>query len=241
MEIVPVGDATITHLAQGTDENKAQWASLKPMSGANKLDQLKDQATVIAESQNGDALLVQSNYLGGRVLASAVDSTYRWWTFGRRDVHKRFWRQCVLWLARRDKLEASSVFVQLPQRRYMAGTKIQFLAGLTDEVGDPVPDAPLQATLRRPDGQLVDLPLVKVAEGYQGTIVTDQDTAEGVHRIQVRAMDGTTVVAQNYAEVGCGQRRLRANGSRCESRPAGHVVSLDRACWWQVDRSGTTR
>ena len=201
VQIVPVGDSSITHLAPDDEANQSKWATLKPMDGANKLDKLKDQANVIATSKNGDAILVQSNYVAGRVLASAVDSTYRWWRYGQADVHKRFWRQCVLWLARRDKQEANSVFIQLPQRRYMAGTRVQFLTGVTDDVGDPIPNADLRATMKGPDGQALEIPLVNTVDGWQGTVATDEDVQEGIHRIEVQAMEGPNEIARSYAEV----------------------------------------
>ena len=201
VQIVPVIENAITHLASDAAANEAAWASLKPMRGANRFDRLKDQAVVLAQSANNDPLLVQSNYVAGRVLASAVDSTYRWWKYGEEDAHKRFWRQSVLWLARRDKQEANSVFINLPQRRYMAGSKITFVTGLTDEVGDLLIGADLQAKFTGPDGQSIELPLANIENGSQGIMITDQDQPPGVYRIEAQAMDGTNVIASSYAEV----------------------------------------
>lgn len=201
IRLVPLQDSTITHLAPDGAANKAAWAELKPMRGANKFDKLKDQAVVLAQSPNGDPLIVQSSYVAGRVLASAVDSTYRWWKFGKQAAHKRFWRQCVLWLARRDKQEANSIVIDLPQRRYMAGSKITFVAGMTDESGDRLVGADLRATVTPPGGTASEVPLANMDDGSQGSIVTDQDQVPGVYRIDVRAMDGTNVMATGYAEV----------------------------------------
>lgn len=198
--VVPVGDSPITYLSQDEAANRAQWLSLKPLLGANKLDQLKDQANVLAESANGDAILVQSNFVGGRVLASAADSTYRWWRYGQADVHKRFWRQCILWLARRDKQDANSVFISLPLRRFAAGAKVTFVTGLTDEVGDLLPDASLTASVQMPDGQFAEVALSQTVDGMQGVIPTDEESSEGVYRLVVQAMDGERATAQSYAE-----------------------------------------
>ena len=200
IKVVPTTTGSITHLAPD-DSNVAAWAALKPMRGANKFDQLKDQAVVIAQSEDGEPLLLQSSYVGGRVLASAFDSTYRWWQYGQQEAHKRYWRQAVLWLARRDKQEANTVFIDLPQRRFMAGSKVAFTTGLTDEVGDSILDADLRATLTPPDGQSIELPLAATDGAFQGTIPTSTTENAGIYRIQVQAVDGQTTIASTYSDI----------------------------------------
>lgn len=197
--IRPVGDSSIMHLAPN-DANQAAWAALKPLRGANKFDKLKDQATVLAESSNNEPLLVQNNYLAGRVLASAFDSTYRWWKFGQQDAHKRFWRQSILWLARRDKQAASSIFIELPQRRFRSNAKVSFTTGLTDETGDLLPEANLAATLRKPNGEIEQVAMTNSTNGSQGSIAATQFEDAGIYRIEVSASDGTTVSNSSYAD-----------------------------------------
>ena len=198
LQVIPKGDSSITHLAP-EESNASAWAELKPIFGANKFDNLKDQAIVIAETQNGDPLLVQSQFVAGRVLASAMDSTYRWWRYGRADAHKRFWRQSVLWLARRDKQEANSIFIDLPQRRFMAGTRIAFTCGLTDEAGDSIPDASLNAVLAGPDGQSWAIDLAATADSVQGTIPKEAANEAGIYRIEIKA-EGTAAPTSSYAD-----------------------------------------
>ena len=38
-------------------------------------------------------------------MAFAGDSTWHWWMHGFEAAHKRFWRQIVLWLARKDQAD----------------------------------------------------------------------------------------------------------------------------------------
>ncbi len=200
IKVVPTTTSSITHLAPD-DENIQAWAELKPMPGANKFDQLKDQAVVIAQTEDGQPLLLQSSYVGGRILASAFDSTYRWWQYGQQEAHKRYWRQAILWLARRDKQEANSVFIDLPQRRFMARSKVTFTTGLTDEVGDSILDADLNATLTLPDGQTVVVPLANTEAGFQGVVPATQTDNAGVYRIQVQALDGQNIIASSYSDI----------------------------------------
>ena len=106
----------LTRVGQ-TENGKDLWDKLPPLSGANRFRDLKPTAQILLESRSGEPLLVSAN-VGGRVLAFAGDSTWRWWMHGRQDVHKRFWRQVILWLAKRDGLNNDSVWINLPQRPF---------------------------------------------------------------------------------------------------------------------------
>jgi len=104
-------------------ENAAAWKQLPPLTGANKFEAVKDAAgtAVIAEAEQGQPLLVVGEYSRGRVLALAGDSTWRWWMHGQAAAHKRFWRQVILWLVRREDLEQHEVWIKLAQRRFNPG------------------------------------------------------------------------------------------------------------------------
>jgi len=56
-------------------------------------------------------LLVAHNFGDGRVMAFAGDSTWRWWMQGYESAHKRFWRQIVLWLAKKDQAQEGNVWI----------------------------------------------------------------------------------------------------------------------------------
>jgi hypothetical protein len=194
--MLPTTESSITHLAPD-DKNEAVWRSLKPLRGANRFLKRKDRSTVLAQSAEGDPLLVQSTYVQGRVLALATESTHRWRKFGQVEPHKKFWRQSVLWLARRDKQQANSVFIELPQRRFQSRSRVHFEAGLTDEAGDVVVDAVLRATLTRPDGSTETIPLNRtqgldnettLQNALRGIIAKTEDA--GDYRLTVTAMTG---------------------------------------------------
>lgn len=190
----------ITHLAP-EGENENQWRSLAPLQGANRFDRLKDRSVVLARSNKGDPLLVQGEYVAGRVLALASDSTYRWYRYGKPEAHRKFWRQAILWLARRDGLRADSVFIELPQRRFQARSRVQFRTGLTDSSGDTVIDANLRATLTRPDGSQANLPISSGTNddpASQGVIVDTEDA--GDYRLLVEALDEQQVITSSFLD-----------------------------------------
>jgi hypothetical protein len=156
-----------------TEENNLQvWKSLPPLSGANRWVGVKDAAgtMVLARSDRGDPLLAVGEYGRGRVVAMAGDSTWRWWMQGHETEHKRFWRQTILWLVRRDDLERSEVWIRMAQRRFSPGSRVAFTAGAASPAGDSIADATLRAEWVLPDGQRRPLALRRDGDQWLGTI-----------------------------------------------------------------------
>ena len=84
------------------------------------------------------------------MLAFAGDSTWRWWMHGFEAADKRFWRQVVLWLARKDQLAEGNVWVRLENRRYMPGDRVEFTVGAQRPSGEPLADAEFKAEVLTP-------------------------------------------------------------------------------------------
>ena len=158
----------ITRLADG-EENGIVWSQLPPLDFVNRFQRPKDRATVLVESPDKKPLLVAGTYNLGRVLAFAGDSTWRWCMHGRQAEHKRFWRQVVLWLARRDQQENGKVWIRMPQHRFQPGARIEFTAGATSPQGDPVEEASMSVHLVLPDGQRQSVRLSPREKGYIGS------------------------------------------------------------------------
>ncbi len=133
-------------------ENKAAWDTLPTLDGANRLDRVKRGSSILAETADGHPLLIARDYGRGRVLAFAADSTWRWYLGGHETEHKRFWRQVVLWLARKDQATDSAVWVALDQRRYGPGGRVEFTAGARGPQGEPLANATFEVEVVRPDG-----------------------------------------------------------------------------------------
>jgi hypothetical protein len=163
------------------------WAQLPPLDGANLItrNDLKPGAQVLAEA--GDAqrhpLLVASQYGDGRVLAFAGDSTWRWQMQGFGDAHARFWRQCILWLAKKDEETEGRVWIRLAGRRVMRGTRVDFTVGAESAQHEPIPDARFDVSVQTPDGHAVDVRPVKSATDW-GAIFRET-AAPGDYRIRV--------------------------------------------------------
>ena len=146
--------AVAQHSAIGVAGKRKQkcWDELPSLDGANRLDRLKRGVTVLADTPDGHPLLIAREYGRGRVLAFGGDSTWRWYMAGFEAAHKRFWRQIVLWLARKDQSTENTVWVNLDERRFSPGTRVEFTAGARSPQGDPIADAAIEVEVLRPDG-----------------------------------------------------------------------------------------
>lgn len=171
IHMVPTRSHAITRLA-AEEQNADLWKRLPALRGANKFFDVKQSAgtAVIAESEDGAPLLVTSEYGRGRVMAFAGDSTWRWWMQGFEDQHRRFWRQAVLWLVRRDNLEQDEVFVRLERRRFNPGSRVSFRVGVQRGSGEPISDAVVRCQLNQPDGSSRELSVAANQNEWLGTI-----------------------------------------------------------------------
>lgn len=110
---------------------------------------------------NGPALLVRMDVGGrkgetqsARVLAFGASDTWLWTqpsadptnlraTF---DLHTRFWKQMVLWLAHQDEIEGN-VYVRPEFRRLVANGRQNVRMGIRDKRGDDIPEGEIRYQL----------------------------------------------------------------------------------------------
>jgi len=174
-------------LAGDPRESLAVWGQLPPLDGANRfrVEALKPSALVLAEAGPGQPLLVAHDYGNGRVMAFAGDTTWHWWMHGQEPAHKRFWRQIVLWLARKDESLEGNVWIKLRQRRFNPGQRVEFTVGAQSPSGGPVEDADYRTEIVLPDGTQEPLDVVPSQEEMTGSFRTTR--AAGDYTIQVTA------------------------------------------------------
>ncbi len=142
-------------LTDQREENLAAWDQLPPLWGANKFGKstgLKRSARVLAAGLGDEPLLIAHSHGAGRVMAFAGDSTWRWWMRGHQAEHGRFWRQVILWLARKDESLQGNVWVKLDQRRIRPGQLVEFGVGVQSPNGETITDAEATAQIVLPDG-----------------------------------------------------------------------------------------
>jgi uncharacterized membrane protein len=171
-------------------ENMQTWNELPALDGGNRFRGLKANALILAESDgpNPAALLVAGRWGGGRVLAFAGDSTWHWTMEGFSQQHRRFWRQLVLWLAKKDESTEGNVWIRLAPRRYRPGSRVEFTVGANTPAGDRVEGATFQAEVTRPDGSRHPINLSARGPELLGTLL--DTTSAGDYTLEVTATEG---------------------------------------------------
>jgi hypothetical protein len=195
LSMLPVRPHPITRLA-ADDTNLELWRSLPALQGANRFRGLKPRTQVLAETADNQPMLVAGDYGSGRTLSFAGNSTRRWWQFGRQAEHRRFWRQVILWLARRDDADRNDVWIKLPQRRFAPGARVAFVAGARTATGDVIADAEFTARLTGPDGQQTDVRLEFEDEQISGTLDELSEAGDYLIAVEARQQDRVLGTAQ---------------------------------------------
>ncbi len=168
------------------------WNQLPPLDGANRIErsELKPNAQVLAEADDAQKhpLLIAGQAGEGRVLAFAGDSTWRWQMAGFGEAHRRFWRQIILWLAKKDEHTEGRVWIKLAGRRVMRGTNVEFKVGADSAQGVPVANAQFDVAMQTPEGRNEKVLATKNSGGATATFRAT--TKPGDYRILVKAKDG---------------------------------------------------
>lgn len=177
-------------------ENEKKWALLPPLSSVNRFRGLKDQARVLLESTDKHPVMIQGNY-GGRILLFAGDSTWKWWTSGNKEIHKRFWRQVILWLAKRDGMGNDNIWINLPQRRIEPETELKFSCEASSTLGERITNAQFVGELTDPDGNTHPISIATLDTESIGKIDADLLIQPGKYSLAVSATtSGTGIEGQ---------------------------------------------
>ncbi|MEM7315540.1 MAG: glutamine amidotransferase [Planctomycetota bacterium] len=190
LPLAPVNDHFLGRLT-APQANRELWSRLPPLQGANRFRELEDDAQVLLQSTvNGEEIpiLVAGQFGTGRVLAMAGDSTFRWYRRGFEDEHRRFWRQCMLWLAKKDDAAQDDVWLKMPRRRFTPGEKAPFTVGVQDESGVAVEGVEFEIELKGPENFFRKIRVTKEDDHFAG--ITTDLTAPGDYEFLAKATRG---------------------------------------------------
>jgi len=227
LRVLPVRSHPVTTLAT-VEENEAAWGRLPPLKGANKFVGVKDAAgvRVLCETEDGQPILITGEYGGGRVLVMAADSTWRWWMQGHQAAHKRFWRQTVLWLVRRDDKEGTDVWVGLQRHRFNPGASVSFTAGANTATGEAISDAVLRAELIMPDQQRRPLRLARDGDHWTG--VTEAVEQPGDYVIEITAEKEANLIGTARGEFLVFDRDIELSNAAADHDQLARLAALTK-------------
>ena len=136
------------------DKNRSLWQELAPMTGASKLKAKNDLIEPWAVSPEGVPLLFATTVQRSRVAAFAGDTTFLWCTVSdKAEAHQRFWRQMILWLARKEADTDQQVWVRVDPRNLAPGGMATLTFGARAADGSPLENAEFQIKVTGPDGE----------------------------------------------------------------------------------------
>ncbi|MHC4878944.1 MAG: hypothetical protein ACYTGL_21035 [Planctomycetota bacterium] len=173
-----------------SQDNLATWQKLPPLFGAMRLQKRNALVEVLAKSNEGNRPLLFTLERGrSRVMAFAGDTTWRWYTHypgDFRNEHQRFWRQVILWLARKELESEHPVWVRVDPRNFDPGAEVPIEMGVRDDDGNPVTDADISVSLTLPDGTERDLAALRSGDRWLSDFGDTQ--LPGIYRVNVTAI-----------------------------------------------------
>jgi len=172
------------------DKNRALWLDLPPLKGATRLKATNERAMEPwAATPDGVPLLFANTIGRSRVAAFAGDTTYLWWTVGdKAELHQRFWRQLILWLAKKEADSDQPVWVKVAPRTYAPGSNVSMSFGARSPEGLPLDDAEFRVEITQPDGKKVTVTPRKAAGENSAEFA--KTTMPGDYWIRVSASRG---------------------------------------------------
>ena len=211
LKMTPAANHPLTRLV----DESIGWPQLPPLTGANRFAEVAKGALVLLESddQARHPLLVAGSVgratgNGGRILAFAGDSLWRWNMKGFKEhgrtfsaEYDTFWRQVILWLAFWDTRNDDSISIDFPQRRFQPKGLVRFGVSAQSITGQALTDVKYKAELTQPDGQKQLVAVTGSGPGNWSNVDRDMIAQPGVYLIQVEG-------ERNGESLGTAQRQF---------------------------------
>lgn len=205
----------VTQIAATQAASASRWSELPQVTSVNAPLPAKPAATVLLtgtdEGGRQQVVLASHPYGRGKGVAFTVQDSWQWQMHVSIPVedqtHENFWRQLLRWLV---EGVPDQVDVRLPVDRVEPGESVTVEATVADEQFVELNDATVVATIARPGGTSLTVPMQWTGERdgqYRGTFVA---TEPGTYEI---AVDATRAGGRI---VGSGKAYLRAAPSEAE-------------------------
>ncbi|MCE9593386.1 MAG: VWA domain-containing protein [Planctomycetes bacterium] len=188
----PLNPHEIVRLLPDVEANRKLWEDVGGLEGQywyRPVTRAKPGAQVLLRHPRDGArgerypLLVAGYFPAGRVLFSALDSTWRWRLFHIGE-HDKFWRNAVRWLSLgRLKSGDRRYRIEVARSTYNLGERVGIEARVLDEDYRPSLESDQKIRVGDPDGKVGDLELSAVT-GKPGTYRGSYDAERlGLYRV----------------------------------------------------------
>jgi uncharacterized membrane protein len=203
-QLTPAGaESAVTRLLDDPGANALRWKKLPYMMDYQEIGAPKPGATMLAELNNGRAvlpLLVMQNYGRGRTAVMATSGTWRWQMSQALGdtTHDQFWRQMLRWVAEDSP---GPVVATLTPARLNDDGHVRLTALVRDKGFEAAADAKVVAHVIGPDGasEMVDLAPVANAPG---TFAADWVAGKpGSYVAEVTATRGATELGRDVVTI----------------------------------------
>ncbi len=180
-------DSYVLRLGTTPEDSKRVWNLLAPITGYNRLGRPKAGANVLATSGRDPVMIAMDDVGRGRSLEFGGET---WpWARTERDAHARFWRQVILWLARRENKGEDQIKIKLEARRVAVGQKLDLAASARDGKNEPILDAQYDATFTpvkngKAEGKAEPILLAPQGDEQKGPIFAN--VAPGEYEVNVK-------------------------------------------------------
>lgn len=198
LQMLPT-EAGLRHfvLRLASENNADMWRKLPPLRGANKLRLKNDFCQVLARSPDNVPLLFSLEVDRSRRLAFAGDSTFVWAVPVEKpfiEEHHRFWRQVILWLARKEEQSEQPVWIKAEPRALIPGATLTAEFGARGDDGKPLKDVDYRVRMIDPAGKATDLPTQR--SGDKPFARVDQTGEAGTYKLNVVATRGGNIYGE---------------------------------------------
>jgi uncharacterized membrane protein len=178
-------------------DNKRVWLNdFDPLDGMTRLGELKGDATLLATNGGKEPVMAGYQVGAGRTLVFGGDTTWRVWrrTPDAIRAYERFWKQLILWAAKREEAEGN-VRIYPDTRRIAAGmgNRLGFKVEMHGKTGLPLKDARYTAKVIGPNKEETEVAVALEGTGGRGYFW--KTNLPGEYTIEVTAtatdVDGT--------------------------------------------------
>ena len=194
------------------------FETLPPLERVFPIQPTNEVVDVLAETPNGQPLVLVAEAGRGRTMLVAMSDTWLWYRAGQAAVHQRFWQQSLLWLGRKEEEADAGLQLAVSPRQVDRGETVATEARYESESSGA--GGTLRLRLTRPDGTTDVLKEGGSEAGFAMAVESTEQAGDYTLTLE-RILDGEAVESLD--------RRFVVNASDPElDRPATDLATLDR-------------